>query len=136
MIEKTLILIKPDAVEQKHIGNIIKRIEKKGYKINNLKQINATDELLKEHYKEHVGKVYFNSLLNYMKRTPIIALEIVGVDVVLGVRTMSGSTNPTKAEPGTIRGDYGTAVENGGIENVIHSSDSIESAKRELSIWF
>lgn len=135
-MEKTLLLIKPDGVARGLTGEVLARIERKGYAIVDLKMVTATEELLGEHYVEHREKAFFPDLVEYMTSGPIVAAIVEGARVVEGVRSLSGSTEPTLAAPGTIRGDLGRDWGTGQIENIIHSSDSPESAAREIALWF
>ena len=130
-MEKTLVLLKPDAVSRQVTGEIIQRFEKKGIKIAGMKMMRATKELLQEHYKEHEGKPFLPGLINFMNSNPIIAMVMECNNAVEQVRKMCGATNASKAEPGTIRGDYGQ-----GNNNLIHASDSQEAAAREINIFF
>ncbi|MDO5724605.1 MAG: nucleoside-diphosphate kinase [Flaviflexus sp.] len=134
--ERTLLLVKPDGVQRRLIGIILSRIEAKGYEVVELKKLTATAELLSEHYAEHRDKPFFPDLVDYMSSGPIIAAVIEGHRVVEGVRSLCGATDPTTAAPGTIRGDLGCDWGTGNIENLVHSSDSPESAAREIGIWF
>lgn len=135
-MEKTLLLIKPDGVTRGLTGEVLARIERKGYTIVDLKMVTATEELLGEHYLEHREKAFFPDLVEYMTSGPIVAAIVEGARVVEGVRSLSGSTEPTLAAPGTIRGDLGRDWGTGQIENIVHSSDSPESAAREIALWF
>lgn len=135
-MEQTLLLVKPDGVRRNLVGEVLARIERKGYVIADLKMLTATTEILSEHYSEHREKPFFADLLKYMSVGPVVAAVIEGSRVVEGVRSLSGSTEPTMAAPGTIRGDLGRDWGNGQIENIVHSSDSPESAEREIAIWF
>lgn len=136
MTEQTLVLVKPDGVRRNLIGEVIARIERKGYSIVDLKFVQPNESLLRDHYEEHVDKPFFPALLQFMMSGPLVAIRVEGDRVVEGFRSLAGETNPTTAAPGTIRGDlgrdWGTAV----IENVVHGSDSTLSAERELAIWF
>lgn len=136
MTERTLILVKPDGVERSHIGDVLTRIERRGYKIEALQMVKATRAQLEQHYADKVDKPYFGEMAAYMERSPLVAIIASGVNVVKAFRTMAGVTNPTEALPGTIRGDYGHEIEGDGIENIVHSSDCPENAEREISIWF
>ena len=131
-MEKTLILIKPDAVQRGLSGKIISRIEDKGLKLIGMKLVHVDDSLASKHYGEHVGKPFYESLVEFITSSPVIALAVEGESAVQVVRNLMGGTNPIEALPGTIRGDYGLTI---GM-NLIHGSDSPESAKRELSIFF
>lgn len=135
-IEETLILVKPDGVERGLSGEILRRIEAKGYKIVDLRMSTASRELLAEHYAEHEGRPFFEPLLEFMASGPIIAVRASGNRVIEGFRSLAGATDPTVAAPGTIRGDlgrdWGVAVQ----QNLVHGSDSTLSAERELALWF
>lgn len=131
-MEKTLILIKPDAVQRGLSGKIISRLEDKGLKLIGMKLVHVDDSLASKHYGEHVGKPFYESLVEFITSSPVIALAVEGESAVQVVRNLMGGTNPIEALPGTIRGDYGLTI---GM-NLIHGSDSPESAKRELSIFF
>ncbi len=136
MSEKTLILVKPDGVERGLVGEILRRIEAKGYRIDRMRMLNATDDLLAKHYHEHTEKPFYQGMTDYMKSGPIVAAVIEGDRVIEGVRSLSGATEPTVAAPGTIRGDLGRDWGDGEIRNLIHSSDGEESAALEISVWF
>jgi nucleoside-diphosphate kinase len=134
--EKTLVLIKPDGVARGLIGEVISRIESKGYKIVQLRALQADRALLEKHYAEHQGKPFFEPLVEFMMSGPIVALVAEGNRVIEGFRSLAGVTDPTVAAPGTIRGDLardqGTKV----VQNIVHGSDSPESAAREIAIFF
>ncbi|EEU21026.1 nucleoside-diphosphate kinase [Lactobacillus mulieris] len=134
--EYSLVLVKPDGVKAGHVGDIITRIENRGYKIEALKVINATEDQLNEHYIDSVGKPYFPHLLNYMTSGPMIGIIVSGTHVIEVLHKMAGATNPSSAEMGTIRGDFGREWPDDNIRNVIHTSDSQESAEREAKVWF
>ena len=131
-METTLILVKPDGVQRGLVGEVIGRLERKGLKIAGLKMVHVSEELANKHYGEHVGKPFFNSLVSFITSSPLIALAVEGENAVEVSRNLMGATNPKEAAPGTIRGDYGLTI---GM-NIIHGSDSLESAERELSIFF
>ncbi len=135
-IERTLILVKPDGVRRALIGEIIRRIEAKGYQIVALKSMSADRDLLAQHYAEHQGKPFFEPLVEFMLSGPIVAIVAEGNRVIEGFRSIAGTTDPTVAAAGTIRGDLardqGTTV----TQNLVHGSDSPESATREISIFF
>lgn len=135
-IERSLILIKPDAVARNLRGEIIRRIETKGYSIVAMSQRFATEEELRAHYIEHEGKPFYAPLVEYMKAGALVALVVEGNDAVKAMRSLMGATNPTDAAPGTIRGDLGRAWDTSVIQNLIHGSDSPESADHEIAIWF
>ncbi len=130
--QKTLVIIKPDGIQKNIIGEIISRIEKKGLKILNMKMTKLSRELAEKLYEEHRNKPFFKSLVNFITSAPIIVMIVEGEDVISIFRSMMGPTDPKNAAPGTIRGDYGTDIE----RNIIHGSDSIESAKREVDLFF
>lgn len=134
--EKTLVLVKPDGVSRGLVGEVISRIEAKGYSIDALKMLYADRELLEQHYAEHVGKVFYEPLVEFMMSGPIVAIVASGNRVIEGFRSLAGVTDPTLAAPGTIRGDLardqGTKV----VQNIVHGSDSTESATREIKIFF
>lgn len=135
-VERTLILVKPDGVRRGLVGEVISRVEAKGYQITDLKLMSATRALLEEHYAEHKGKPFFEPLLEFMLSGPIVAMVAEGERVIEGFRSLAGVTDPTVAVPGTIRGDLardqGTKV----VQNLVHGSDSPESANREIAIFF
>lgn len=131
-MERTFVAIKPDAVKRGLIGRIIKRFENKGYKMIGLKMLQPTLEMAEKHYAEHVGKPFYGRLIKYITSGPIIAMVLEGDNVVTGARHMMGSTRPNDAEVGTIRADFAQTKE----FNVVHGSDSIESAEREIAIYF
>jgi len=134
--EKTLVLVKPDGVARGLVGQVIARIETKGYTISALRMLQADRALLEKHYAEHQGKPFFEPLVEFMMSGPIVALVAEGNRVIEGFRSLAGVTDPTVAAPGTIRGDLardqGTKV----VQNIVHGSDSPESAAREIAIFF
>ncbi|TDX52196.1 nucleoside-diphosphate kinase [Orenia marismortui] len=132
-MEQTLVLIKPDGVLKKVAGRIISRFEDKGLKIEALKMVWIDEELAKSHYEEHIGKSFFQRLLSYITQAPLIAIVISGPEAIKVVRNLVGKTNPVKAEPGTIRGDLALDLESG---NIVHASDSQESAAKEIDLFF
>ncbi|PAB59183.1 nucleoside-diphosphate kinase [Anaeromicrobium sediminis] len=131
-MEKTLVIIKPDGIERGLMGEIISRYENKGFKITDCKMIKADREILEKHYAEHREKSFYGELISYMTRGKVLVMIIEGNNVIEIIRKMHGKTNPLDAEMGTIRGDFA----NSATENVVHASDSKESAEREISIWF
>ena len=132
-MEQTLVLCKPDAVERSLVGEIISRFEKKGLKIVALRMLVITPDLAEKHYAEHVGKPFYDDLVDFIGRSPAVAMVIEGPeDTWEIVRKMMGSTNAAQAEPGTIRGDFSALF----TENLVHGSDSAESAEREIEIFF
>ncbi len=134
--QQTLVLIKPDGVERNLIGEIISRLETKGYEVVDLKMLLATNEMLAEHYAEHLGKPFYEPLIAFMSSGPIVAIKLEGDRVIEGFRSLAGATDPTAALPGTIRGDLGRDWGEKVQKNLVHGSDSPESAVRELGIWF
>ena len=131
-MEKTLVLVKPDGVQRGLVGKIISRLENKGFRLAALKLMNVSRKLAEEHYGEHVDKPFFGNLVRFITSSPIVAMAIEGDNAVQVVRTTMGLTNPQEAAPGTIRGDFGLTI---GM-NLIHGSDSGESAVRELDLFF
>ena len=132
-MKQTLVLCKPDAVERSLVGEIISRFEKKGLKIAALRMLTIGPELAEKHYAEHIGKPFYNDLVDFIGRSPAVAMVIEGPeDTWEIVRKMMGATNAAQAEPGTIRGDFSALF----TENLVHGSDSVESAKREIEIFF
>ncbi len=131
-LERTFVMIKPDGVQRGLVGDIISRFERRGLKITGMKMLVVSDELAKKHYEEHAAKPFFPSLTSFIKSGPSVAMVVEGKDVVTVVRSMVGKTKPVESAPGTIRGDL--ALDTG--RNVIHASDSPESAKREISLYF
>jgi len=135
-IEETLVLVKPDGVERGLTGEILRRIEAKGYQVADLKMLTPSRELLVAHYAEHEGKPFFEPLVEFMASGPVVAIRLRGQRVIDGFRSLAGTTDPTTAAPGTIRGDlgrdWGAAVQ----RNLVHGSDAPESAARELGLWF
>lgn len=132
----TLVLIKPDGVRRNLIGEIISRCEAKGYKVADLKYVQPNRELLARHYAEHEGKPFYEPLMEFMLSGPTVAIRLEGERVIEGFRSLAGVTDPTLAAPGTIRGDLGRDWGTKVIQNLVHGSDSEDSASRELAIWF
>lgn len=135
-IEETLVLVKPDGVARNLTGAIIARIEAKGYVITDIRMVQADRELLGQHYAEHVGKPFYEPLVSFMESGPVVALRVSGQRVIEGFRSLAGTTDPTTAAPGTIRGDFGRDWGLAVQQNLVHGSDSPESAARELALWF
>ncbi|MBR4944222.1 MAG: nucleoside-diphosphate kinase [Peptococcaceae bacterium] len=131
-MERTFAMIKPDAVQRGLTGTILARYEAKGLKIAAMKLMNVTEELAKQHYAEHVEKPFFPGLLEFITSGPVVALVLEGNNAVAEVRKMNGATNPLEAACGTIRGDFAQITS----RNVVHGSDSVESAEREIAIYF
>lgn len=136
MTERTLILVKPDGVARGCVGEVIRRVEAKGYRILTLELRSATPELLAQHYAEHLDKPFYQPLVQFMLSGPVVAVIAEGERVIEGFRSLAGATDPSSAAPGTIRGDlgrdWGLAVQ----QNLVHGSDSPESAQREIGLWF
>lgn len=130
--ERTFVAIKPDAVKRGFIGEIIARFEKRGYKIVGMKMLQVTEELAAKHYEEHIGKPFYPELVKYITSGPIVAMVFQGYKAVQGIRHVLGATDPCEADVGSIRADYGQLK----AFNVIHGSDSPESAEREINLYF
>ncbi|MCJ7478580.1 MAG: nucleoside-diphosphate kinase [Candidatus Nanohaloarchaeota archaeon QJJ-7] len=141
-IERTFIALKPDAVQRGIVGEVMDRLERAGLRIAALKMVQASDEVLEEHYSEHVDKDFYDSLAEFMKEGPVIAGVVEGVEAVAVVRKIVGATEPYEAAPGTIRGDFSHmsmehADERGkAVKNIIHAAGNPEEAEEEISIWF
>ena len=132
MMQRSLVLLKPDCVERRLMGQVISRFESKGLNIVAMKMLRVTPELAKQHYAEHVSKPFYPSLEAFITSAPIVALAIEGLDAIRLIRDMLGATNGLKAAPGTIRGDWSSSQQ----MNLVHASDSPESAQRELQLYF
>ena len=135
-IEETLVLVKPDGVARNLSGEILRRIEAKGYQLVDIRLVEASRELLAAHYEEHLGKPFYEPLVEFMESGPVVALRIADNRVIEGFRSLAGTTDPTTAAPGTIRGDLGRDWGLKVQQNLVHGSDSPESAARELALWF
>jgi len=131
-LDRTYVMVKPDGVQRNLVGEIISRFEKKGIKIAALKMMRISRELAEKHYGEHQGKPFFGPLVDFITSGPVVAMVLEGKDVVSTVRDMMGATDPLKAASGTIRGSFGMDVG----RNVVHGSDSNESAAREIALFF
>ena len=129
---KTFFMIKPDGVQRNLVGEIISRVEAKGFTITKIKMITISKELAEQHYGEHKDKPFFNDLVSFITSGPVVAMQVEGENVVLQIRNLMGATNPSESTPGSIRGDLATELD----KNVVHGSDSDESAERELSLFF
>lgn len=132
MIEKTLVLIKPDAVERNLIGRILVEYERNGLTVLEMKLMKASPTLAEQHYAEHEGKPFFDRLVAYLTRSPLVALVLEGENAISRVRALNGTTDPADSQDNTIRALYGKSMS----ENTVHASDSTESSKRERAIWF
>ncbi|ORY94040.1 nucleoside diphosphate kinase [Syncephalastrum racemosum] len=131
-MERTYIMVKPDGVQRGLVGEIIKRFEQRGYQLMALELMHPTQQHLEEHYKDLAGKGFFAGLIKYMQSGPVVGMVWAGKDVVKTGRAMLGATNPLASAPGTIRGDFSLDVG----RNICHGSDSVESAEREIALWF
>jgi nucleoside-diphosphate kinase len=136
MSQQTLVLIKPDGVKRNLIGDIISRLEAKGYVVADLKKFTPSKDLLHKHYAEHEGKPFFDPLVEFMSSGDVVAIKLEGNRVIEGFRSLAGATDPTVAASGTIRGDLGRDWGLKVQQNLVHGSDSEESAARELALWF
>jgi nucleoside-diphosphate kinase len=131
-MERTFIMVKPDGVARGLVGEIISRFERKGLQLEQIRRLTIDEALARRHYAEHVDKGFFPDLLSFITSGPVVAMIWSGEDAISVARTLMGATDPKQAAPGTIRGDYGLAV----TENLVHGSDSPESAARELALFF
>ncbi len=134
--ERTLVVVKPDGVARGLVGEVIRRVEAKGYRLVALEIRLPSAELLAEHYAEHVHKPFYGPLVEFMSSGPVVAMVAEGQRVVEGFRSLAGATDPTGALPGTIRGDLGRDWGLAVVQNIVHGSDSVESAQREIKLWF
>ncbi|MFH1100702.1 MAG: nucleoside-diphosphate kinase [Methanobacteriota archaeon] len=130
--ERTFVMIKPDGVQRGLIGDILHRFEQKGIKIVAMKFVSVDRKLAEKHYGVHKGKPFFEPTVNYIISSPVVAMILEGINVIEMVRGMMGATDPQKAAPGTIRGDYGQFIG----RNIIHGSDSSQTAEFEMNLWF
>ena len=129
---KTFFMIKPDGVQRNLVGEIISRVEAKGFSITKIKMMTISKELAEQHYGEHKDKPFFSDLVSFIMSGPVVAMQVEGENVVLQIRNLMGATNPSESTPGSIRGDLATELD----KNVVHGSDSVESAERELELFF
>jgi nucleoside-diphosphate kinase len=134
--ERTLVLVKPDGVARGLTGEVLARIEAKGYRLVDLRLLRAERSVLEQHYAEHQGKPFYEPLVEFMLSGPVVAAVVEGHRVIEGFRSLAGTTEPTTAAPGTIRGDLGRDWGEKVQQNIVHGSDSPESAEREIGIWF
>ena len=130
--QRTFIMVKPDGVRRRLVGEVIARIEAKGYDIREMRLFTMDETLAKKHYAEHVERPFFGELVSFITSGPLVAMVVEGVDAVAGMRQIMGATNPIEAAPGSIRGDFATIIG----ENIVHGSDSPESAEREVNLFF
>jgi len=135
-VEETLVIVKPDGVARNLTGEILRRIEAKGYQLVDIRMLQADRELLAQHYAEHEGKPFYEPLVEFMQSGPVVAMRVAGHRVIEGFRALAGSTDPTSAPAGTIRGDLGRDWGLKVQQNLVHGSDAPESAQRELALWF
>jgi nucleoside-diphosphate kinase len=135
-IERTLVLVKPDGVARGLCGEVLRRVEAKGYRLVAVALRTASEELLAAHYAEHIGKPFYRPLVDFMMSGPVLAVVAEGQRVIEGFRALAGATDPTVAAPGTIRGDLGRDWGLPVQQNLVHGSDSAESAAREIALWF
>jgi nucleoside-diphosphate kinase len=131
-IEKTFVMVKPDGVQRGLVGEIVRRFENKGLKLVNAKLMSVPQNLAETHYAEHKERPFFSDLVSFITSSPVFAMVLEGDSAISIARTMMGKTNPAESAPGTIRGDYGLTI---GM-NIVHGSDSEESASREIELWF
>ncbi|MEX2501387.1 MAG: nucleoside-diphosphate kinase [Trueperaceae bacterium] len=131
-IERTFAMIKPDGVRRRLVGEVVSRIEAKGYDVVAMKQMTITRELAEKHYGEHADKPFFANLVEFITSGPVVAMVLEGEGAIAGWRAMMGATNPADAAPGTLRGDFATTID----ENVAHGSDAPDTATRELGLFF
>ncbi|MFZ5871443.1 MAG: nucleoside-diphosphate kinase [Actinomycetota bacterium] len=134
--ERSLVLVKPDGVARGLVGEVLRRVEAKGYALVALQMLTPDRDLLERHYAEHAGKPFFEPLVDFMSSGPVVAAVIEGQRCVEGFRSLAGATDPTAAAPGTIRGDHARDWGAKVMQNLVHGSDSADSARREIGIWF
>ena len=130
--QRTFVMVKPDGVKRRLVGEVVRRIEAKGYEIREMKLFTIDESLAQKHYAEHTEKPFFGELVSFITSGPVVAMVVEGPDVVVGMRQIMGATNPLEATPGSIRGDLATLIG----ENIVHGSDSPESAEREVNLFF
>ena len=130
--ERTFIMVKPDGVKRRLVGEVIGRIEAKGYTLREMKLFTIDETLAKKHYAEHSEKPFFGELVSFITSGPVVAMVVEGADAVAGMRQLMGATNPIEAAPGSVRGDFATIIG----ENIVHGSDSPVSAEREVGLFF
>jgi nucleoside-diphosphate kinase len=130
--ERTFVMVKPDGVQRGLVGEVIRRIEQKGYRLEELKIFTIEKELAERAYAEHTKKPFFSELVSFITSGPVVAMKVAGDEAIAGMRQIMGATNPLDAAPGSIRGDYASVI----TENIVHGSDSPKSAERELALFF
>ena len=131
-LQQTFVMVKPDGVAHGLVGEVIRRIEDKGFELREMRLFMIDESLAKEHYAEHSEKPFFSELVGFITSGPVVAMVVEGSDAVAGMRQIMGATNPLDAAPGSIRGDFATVI----TENIVHGSDSTESAEREINLFF
>ncbi|KAA0009883.1 nucleoside-diphosphate kinase [Thermoplasmatales archaeon ex4484_30] len=131
-MERTFLMIKPDGVQRRLIGKILQRIEQSGFKIVAMKFLKVSQEMAEKHYEMHKGKPFYEGLIKYITSGPVLAMIVEGENAIERIRRLVGSTDPQKAEPGTIRGDFAQHIG----RNIIHASDGKETAEKEINLWF
>jgi len=131
-VQQTFIMVKPDGVRRRLVGEVVRRIEAKGYELKEMKLFTIDESLAKKHYAEHTEKPFFGELVTFVTSGPVVAMVVEGPDAVTGMRGIMGATNPLDAAPGSIRGDFASLI----TENIVHGSDSPESAEREINLFF
>jgi len=131
-VQQTFIMVKPDGVRRRLVGEVVRRIEAKGYELKEMKLFTIDESLAKKHYAEHAEKPFFGELVTFITSGPVVAMVVEGPDAVTGMRQIVGATNPLEAAPGSIRGDFAAFI----TENLVHGSDSSESAEREINLFF
>jgi nucleoside-diphosphate kinase len=131
-VQQTFVMVKPDGVRRKLVGEVVSRIEVKGYELREMKLFTIDESLAKKHYAEHTEKPFFGELVEFITSGPVVAMVVEGTDAVAGMRQIMGATNPLDAVPGSIRGDFASVI----TENIVHGSDSLESAEREINLFF
>ena len=130
--QQTFVMVKPDGVRRRLVGEVVRRIEDKGYELKEMKLFTVEESLAKKHYAEHTEKPFFGELVSFITSGPVVAMVVEGPDAVAGMRGIMGATNPLEAAPGSIRGDFASFI----TENIVHGSDSPESAEREINLFF
>ncbi|BDO42658.1 Nucleoside diphosphate kinase [Cellulomonas sp. T2.31MG-18] len=135
-VQRTLVLVKPDGVSRGLVGEVLRRIEAKGYTLAAVELRTADRAIFEQHYAEHLGKAWLPALIDFMTSGPLVAVVAEGHKVIEGFRSLAGATDPTAAAPGTIRGDLARDWGTSAIQNIVHGSDSPESAAREIALWF
>jgi nucleoside-diphosphate kinase len=131
-VQQTFVMVKPDGVKRRLVGEVLRRIEAKGYDLKEMKLFIIDESLAKKHYAEHSEKPFFGELVSFITSGPVVAMLVEGAEAVKGMRGLMGATDPVEAPPGSIRGDFASVI----TENIVHGSDSPESAEREINLFF